>query len=116
MAYYRITITPLGPLGTEIVSGTLWGHLAWAIRYGDGEEGLGRWLSEQGERPWLLSSFMPAGMLPRPILKPLLDNRAGLTLKEMKEAKERKKADMPRDHLGFQNSHGFPSNGVSHSP
>ncbi len=91
MAYYRITITPLGPLGTEIVSGTLWGHLAWAIRYGDGEEGLGRWLSEQGERPWLLSSFMPAGMLPRPILKPLLDNRAGLTLKEMKEAKERKK-------------------------
>ncbi len=90
MACHRITITPLSPLGTDLVSGTLWGHLAWAVRYRDGEEGLSRWLREQQESPWLLSSFMPAGMLPRPLLKPSPDNRAGLTLMEMRKEKETK--------------------------
>ncbi|MBW1700021.1 MAG: hypothetical protein JRH18_19345 [Deltaproteobacteria bacterium] len=68
MHYYRLIITLLGPLGTELVSGTIWGHLAWAIRYIEGQQALERWLEEQEREPWLISSQMPEGMLPKPIL------------------------------------------------
>lgn len=98
MPYYRFTITPLSPLGTKLVSGTLWGHLAWAIRYKDGEEALKAWLSVQEEKPWLLSSFMPKGMVPRPLLQPSLRSRRALTLEEMREEKKvRKGAFIPEE-------------------
>ncbi|MEJ5359433.1 MAG: hypothetical protein WHT06_12255 [Desulfobacterales bacterium] len=72
MIHYRITVTPLGPRETELVSGTIWGHLAWAVRYLEGETAFSAWLEEQEHEPWLVSSYMPEGMLPKPILSPPL--------------------------------------------
>jgi len=70
--YYRVRLQLEAPLGTPLHSGTLFGHLCWARRFLEGEEALGRWLAslEQGE-PFLLSSGLPAGMLPRPLLAPV---------------------------------------------
>lgn len=72
MNYYRVRIELEGPLGTPLHSGTLFGHLCWARRYLDGEEALARWLAslEEGE-PFLISSGVPAGLLPRPLLAPV---------------------------------------------
>ena len=70
MIYYRIIVTPLGPRETDLVSGTIWGHLAWAVRYLEGEAAFSAWLEEQANEPWLVSSYMPEGMLPKPILSP----------------------------------------------
>lgn len=67
---YRITVKLSGPLATDLISGTLWGHLAWAVRYTQGEPALKHWLEEQEADPWLISSRMPEGMLPRPMLAP----------------------------------------------
>jgi len=68
MSYYRIIATPRGPLATRLISGTLWGHLAWAVRYLEGKDALQRWLEEQEKKPWLVSSYMPKDMLPKPQL------------------------------------------------
>ncbi|ABW66551.1 type III-A CRISPR-associated RAMP protein Csm4 [Desulfosudis oleivorans] len=70
MAYFRIIITPSGPLTTEWVSGTIWGHMAWAIRYLEGESALAQWMREQESSPWLFSSRIPENMLPLPLLPP----------------------------------------------
>ncbi|QCQ23223.1 type III-A CRISPR-associated RAMP protein Csm4 [Desulfoglaeba alkanexedens] len=87
MPTYRITLTLSSPLATPLVSGTIWGHLAWALRYLEGERALEDWLDEQDRRPWLLSSQMPAGMLPRPLLKP--SGRSGISgsVEEMQREK-----------------------------
>lgn len=71
MPFYRILIKPKGSWETELVSGTLWGHLAWIIRYRDGEDKFKEWLDEQIKNPWLISSWMPKGYLPRPNLRPM---------------------------------------------
>lgn len=102
MAYYRITITPLSTLGTPLVSGTLWGHIAWAIYYVNGEKALKEWLLEQEDNPWLFSSFMPAGMLPRPLLKPPLRSRVSPGLGEMRKAKRIKKQQYVEESIFLQ--------------
>lgn len=99
MPYYRITLTPLSPLGTPLVSGTLWGHMAWAIRYREGEDGMRSWLSEQEENPWLLSSFMPKGMLPRPLLKPTVGGGVLRSLEEMRADKRARKEKFFREEI-----------------
>ncbi|ABK17037.1 type III-A CRISPR-associated RAMP protein Csm4 [Syntrophobacter fumaroxidans] len=91
MPTYRITLNLKGPLGTKMVSGTFWGHLAWAICYIEGEKSLTRWLEEQETRPWVLSSQMPLGMLPKPLLRPTLRMDAPPTLKEMQLDKDVRK-------------------------
>jgi CRISPR-associated protein Csm4 len=91
MENYRITVTPKGPMATELISGTNWGHLAWAVRYLDGESSLQDWLSEQEREPWLISSQMPAGMLPRPLLAPTSENPISLSLKELELNKKVRK-------------------------
>ncbi len=70
---YRISIDLRAPLGTPLRSGTLFGHLCWALLDRDGEEALADWLEkmESGERaPFLISDGFPAGLLPRPLLRP----------------------------------------------
>lgn len=69
-ALLRLRLALSAPLGTPLTSGTLFGHLCWAIRDRDGEGGLLRWLDGQAEAPWILSDGMPAGLLPRPLLPP----------------------------------------------
>ncbi|HOV84913.1 MAG TPA: hypothetical protein PLM79_01015 [Syntrophobacteraceae bacterium] len=90
MPVYRIELTLKGSLGTDLLSGTVWGHLAWALRYLEGEAALMDWLQDQVSRPWLLSSRMPVGMLPRPILKPVLRKTVRPSLKEMELEKRAK--------------------------
>lgn len=70
MVYYRVVVKALGPSETALVSGTIWGHLAWAVRYLEGESELLGWLEAQTQQPWLISSWMPEGMLPKPLLPP----------------------------------------------
>jgi CRISPR-associated protein Csm4 len=91
MPTYRITLSLKSPLGTELVSGTLWGHLAWAVRYLEGDTALGVWLEEQENHPWLLSSQMPVDMLPRPLLKPRLLKWGAASLDAMKLDKASRK-------------------------
>lgn len=51
---------------------TLWGHLAWWVRYTQGEARLKEWLEAfQHDPPFLLSSAFPTGYLPRPHLPQL---------------------------------------------
>jgi len=91
MKHYRVTLTLTRPLGTPIVSGTLWGHLAWAVRYLDGEAAVGEWLESQAASPWLLSSAMPAGFLPRPMLRSARRSFANTDLKVLEARKRRRK-------------------------
>lgn len=83
MPNYRITINLKSPLGTELVSGTLWGHLAWALRYLEGDASFSKWMEEQELHPWLISSQMPVGMVPRPLLEPGSRKDASFSLHEM---------------------------------
>jgi len=66
----RLRLRLTAPLGTPLTSGTLFGHLCWAIRARRGEAALLAWLDAQAEAPWILSDGFPAGLLPRPILEP----------------------------------------------
>ncbi len=57
----RLTAPPSAP--------TLWGHLAWWVRYTQGEQALQKWLKDfQQNPPFRLSSAFPTGYLPRPLL------------------------------------------------
>ncbi len=66
----RVRLRLRAPLGTPLTSGTIFGHLCWAVRERDGEQALERWLAAQHEEPTLISDGLPAGMLPRPLLSP----------------------------------------------
>lgn len=83
MPVYRIELNLKSPLGTDLLSGTIWGHLAWAIRYLEGESSFLEWLEDQESQPWLVSSQMPVGVLPRPVLKPALRTASPSTLEQM---------------------------------
>lgn len=67
---YRVRLRLEGPLGTPLTSGTLFGHLCWALRERHGEAELTRWLAAQDAEPWLVSDGFPAGLLPRPLVRP----------------------------------------------
>ncbi|MGQ9546578.1 MAG: type III-A CRISPR-associated RAMP protein Csm4 [Dehalococcoidia bacterium] len=73
MKLHKLTIEPKSPFITPLQSDTLFGHVAWAILYQDGEQRLAQVLREfgQDEPPFLLSEAFPEGMLPVPILPPL---------------------------------------------
>ncbi|ADD26998.1 type III-A CRISPR-associated RAMP protein Csm4 [Meiothermus ruber] len=66
---------------------TLWGHLAWWVRYTQGEEKLKEWLEAfQHDPPFLFSSAFPTGYLPRPYLPQLQveDTQARKALKKIR--------------------------------
>jgi CRISPR-associated protein Csm4 len=94
MHYIEIVIRPLSDWMTPWQADTLFGHLAWSIRYEEGEQALKEWLDaydEGGEPPIILSDGFIGRWLPRPMLplvrrpdKPLLE------LEEAIEAKKRK--------------------------
>lgn len=70
MPRYKIRLRLESPLGTPLNSGTLFGHLCWALRETKGEQALLGWLEELPQRPFLISDGFPAGWLPRPLLAP----------------------------------------------
>lgn len=72
MRFLRFQLECRSQLGTPLAADTLWGHIAWGIRYSEGEDALNDWLAAYGtdSPPLVLSDIFPAGMLPRPILPP----------------------------------------------
>lgn len=70
---------------------TLWGHLAWWVRYTQGEKALLEWLEAfQHDPPFLISSAFPTGYLPRPLLPQI----------QVQDTKQRKALKRIR-YLGF---------------
>ncbi|MER3480700.1 MAG: CRISPR-associated protein Csm4 [Meiothermus sp.] len=66
---------------------TLWGHLAWWVRYTQGEARLKEWLEAfRHDPPFRLSSAFPTGYLPRPYLPQLQveDTQARKALKQIR--------------------------------
>lgn len=70
MPLHRIRLRLDGPLGTPLSSGTLFGHVCWAMLRRQGEAALEAWLAalSAGETRFLLSDAVPKGLLPRPVL------------------------------------------------
>lgn len=62
----------LGSITAPPTAPTLWGHLAWWVRYTQGEAAVQAWLEDfRHDPPFLLSSAFPTGYLPRPLLPQL---------------------------------------------
>ena len=71
MHSYRITLKLHSALGTPLAADTVWGHVAWGIRYREGEAALEQWLArydQNTEPPLIISDPLPAGFWPRPAL------------------------------------------------
>jgi CRISPR-associated protein Csm4 len=70
MNHFRLTLELRGSLGTPLASDTLWGHIAWGIRYRAGNDTLEAWLDrhETGKPPLVVSDPIPSGFFPRPVL------------------------------------------------
>jgi len=73
MQWFDITLKVQSALGTPLSADTLFGHLCWGIRYGQGEQALTDFLAAfaEGTPPLLLSDPYPVGFwqmpaLPRP--------------------------------------------------
>ncbi len=69
MALFRLTLRLTAPLGTPIVSPTVFGQLCWLRREAEGETALAAFLADPA-RVWRLSDGFPAGFLPRPLVRP----------------------------------------------
>lgn len=69
---YRVTLRVRSGLGTPLAADTLWGHIAWGIRWWEGEPALTQWLErhETSDPPLVVSDPLPAGYWPRPAVPP----------------------------------------------
>jgi CRISPR-associated protein Csm4 len=92
MPLLRVRLALDGPLGTPLSSGTIFGHLCWAMLRRDGETALAGWLRalQEGAARFLLSDAFPAARLPRPLLPPA-PMPLGLGTKEADDLKKRRK-------------------------
>ncbi|HID74931.1 MAG TPA: hypothetical protein EYP56_02930, partial [Planctomycetaceae bacterium] len=70
MPGYRIELELRSGLGTPLAADTLWGHIAWGIRYRRGNQALEDWLAayDGPEPPLVISDPLPHGFFPRPAL------------------------------------------------
>ena len=100
MPMLRFRLTLRSPLGTPLVSGTLFGNLCWARHYLEGEPALVEWLAELPESPFLISDGLPADRLPVPILAPTGSRDHLATTAEADQAKRLKRvAWLPLDRF-----------------
>ncbi|HHK41259.1 MAG TPA: hypothetical protein ENJ50_02475, partial [Planctomycetaceae bacterium] len=91
MNSYRVDLELRSGVSTPLAADTLWGHIAWGIRYHEGETSLRSWLEryDDGEPPIVLSDPVPAGWWPAPTLPPPATPAAPPTLKEADLQKQR---------------------------
>lgn len=69
MNVYRVELVLKSGLGTPLAADTLWGHIAWGLRYRQGPDVLMDWLAAYDTRPPLiLSDPLPSGFWPLPVL------------------------------------------------
>ena len=72
----KVEIIINSPFITPLLSDTLFGHIAWALRYLKGEDYLEHFLNEFKESPpVLLSNVFPKGYLPKPVTEGLNENQ-----------------------------------------
>jgi len=91
MNQFRITLEVRSPLATPLAADTLWGHIAWGLRWYEGEESLLHWLNRYDDQPPLaISNPLPAGFWPRPAVPP--PPRAVLPPDELQAANRKKLA------------------------
>lgn len=88
MDIVRVTLKLKSPLGSEMVSGTLFGQMCWALRELESEAALVTWLSDEAAL-WCISDGMPHDLLPRPILAPAPPPE-NMDVGEAKKQKKRK--------------------------
>ena len=99
---YHLQFKPLSPSITPLQSDTLFGHIAWAVRYLRGEQELLTFLNkfqDNHDAPLLISDGFPQGYLPKPQFKALpideLDAAiAEYALKEKKEYDQKKQTEI----------------------
>jgi CRISPR-associated protein Csm4 len=99
MANYLVRLGLDSPLATPLHSGTIFGHLCWALRELEGEAALERWLGELREDPFLVSDGFPSGWLPRPLLvlpRPTPPEEPSERRRFFDELKKRRKATLMR--------------------
>lgn len=76
---YTIRLILKSPIITQFHSDTVFGHICWAIRYlkWDDKKGLKDFLGlyDEGRPPLLLSNGFPKGYLPKPIVRPVLQEK-----------------------------------------
>lgn len=72
MNWYRVTLQMVSATATPWQADTVWGHLAWALRYIYGEDALHEVIAEYSgpEPPFLVSNGFPGDLLPQPVLPP----------------------------------------------
>ncbi|MGC8483137.1 MAG: type III-A CRISPR-associated RAMP protein Csm4 [Thermodesulfobium sp.] len=93
MNLFKISLQPLSLFQTPLRSGTIWGHICWAIRFLKGESELKNFLAEykRGNFPIIVSDAFPDGYLPIPrhpgIIKDFDKTKSDIDLKKLKKAK-----------------------------
>lgn len=73
MKTYCIKLKVQSPVLTPFQADTIFGHLCWMVKYGDGEEALKKFLEpfKSGEPPFVISDGFPCDLLPKPLLAEL---------------------------------------------
>ncbi len=106
MKTYKITWESLSPYRTELQSDTIFGHMAWALRYQKGASFLMKVIEELKRKPSLVfSSAFPIGLLPIPAI-PCPDRVKRVIPDWISVAKELKDmAYVSRDYLETVNYH-----------
>ncbi len=99
MKTYKLTIRPRSSFHTPLQSDTIFGHLLWALRYIEGDEGetrlrafLDRYRTDETP-PLLVSAGFPTGYLPAPMLKPKDEKKNGKGAKSTEKRDDRSTAD-----------------------
>jgi CRISPR-associated protein Csm4 len=65
---FRLRLDAAAPFGTPPTSGTIFGHLCWAIRTREGRAVLVDFLARLPGDPTIVSDLLPADHVPRPLL------------------------------------------------
>lgn len=94
MHWYKVKLITESWLASAWQADTIWGHLAWGLRYTEGEEALAEFIEsyEKGTPLLLLSNGFPGGLLPRSFLpEPEIDRNQSLDQQRQK-FREHKKA------------------------
>ncbi len=66
----RLEFAAHAVLATPLTSGTIFGHLCWAVRTDEGNAALEKWLERLPGEPFAVSDGFPEGLLPRLIVPP----------------------------------------------
>jgi CRISPR-associated protein Csm4 len=96
---FKLVFQPETAFGDLFGADTVFGHIAWAVRYLYGNDKLEKLLTAfHNEPPFLLTGFIPDGFLPRLILPPYKwsydkDSEKKKLLEQRNEAKKQKKIE-----------------------